>query len=53
MYTYGVDQSLSNNALYEHKYLGKIRNLYKSSGERDNQQQYKAIIESEIVSNIE
>ena len=32
MVTIGVDQSLSNSAIYEHIWLEKIKNLYKTSG---------------------
>ena len=35
----GIDQSLSNNALYEHKFLENINKLYKRAGKYDNQQQ--------------
>ena len=43
-------QSLSNSAIYEHRFLENIKNLYKSAGKCDDQQHYKAIIESETVS---
>ena len=39
--TVGVDQSVSNSALYKHICLEIIKNLYKSSGKYDVQQQYK------------
>ena len=42
--TIGIDPSLSNNALYEHKCLENIKKLYKQSGKCDNQQQFKDII---------
>ena len=45
-----VDQSLSNNALYEQKYLKNINNLYKHAGKCDGQQQFKYILEADIVS---
>ena len=32
----GIDQSLSNNALYEHKCLQKIKKVYKHAGKYDN-----------------
>ena len=49
----GVDQSLSNSAMYEHRCLVNIRKLYKSAGKCDDQKQYKVIIESSMVSNTE
>ena len=48
--TIGVDQSLSNSAMYEHRYLENICKLYKISGKCDNQQQYKTILEASMVS---
>ena len=36
--TIGIDQSLSNDAVYEHKCLENIKKLYKQAGKRDNQQ---------------
>ena len=35
--TIGIDQYLSNNALYEHKCLENIKKLYKHSGKYDDQ----------------
>ena len=46
----GVDQSLSNSAMYEHRCLENIKKLYKNSVKCDNQQQKKEIIEAEMVS---
>ena len=46
--TIGVDQSLSNNALYEHKCLENIKKLYKHFGKCDDQQQFKDIIEADM-----
>ena len=34
----GVDQSLSNSALYEHRCLENIQKIYKSDGKCDDQQ---------------
>ena len=34
----GVDQSLSNGALYEHRCLEKNKNIHKSDIKRDDQQ---------------
>ena len=48
--TIGIDQSLSNSALYEHKCLQNIKKLYKRSSKCDNQQQLKDIIEFDVVS---
>ena len=50
MVTIGVDQSLSNSTMYEHRCLGNIKQLYKYSGKCDDQKQYKAIIEVAMVS---
>ena len=36
--------------MYEHRCLGNIKNLYKSAGQFDDQQQYKVIIEAAMVS---
>ena len=35
--TIGIDQSLSNNALFEHKCLQNINKLYKHAGKCNNQ----------------
>ena len=48
--TIGIDQSLSNNALYEHKCLQNIKKLYKHAGKCDDQQQFKDILETDMVS---
>ena len=53
MVTIGLYQSLSNSALHKHIFLENIRKLYKSSGKCDDQQKYKAIIESDMVYNTE
>ena len=53
MFTIGVDQSLSNSEMHKHICLEKIKKLYKSAGKYNYQQQYKAIIEAEMVSNTE
>ena len=39
--TIGIDQSLSNNALYEHKCLQNTNKLYKHAGKCDNQKKFK------------
>ena len=48
--TIGVDQSLSNNAIFEHKYLQNISKLYKHYGKCDNQQQFKDVLGVTMVS---
>ena len=53
MVTILIDQQLSNSDLYKHIYMENIKKLYKYSGKYDDQHQYKAIIESPIVSNTE
>ena len=50
MFTIRVDQSLSDNAMYEHRCLEIINRLYKSARRYDDLQQYKAIIEAAITS---
>ena len=51
--TIGVYQSSRNSAIYEHRCLENIKNLCKSSGKHDDQQQYKAILEAAMVSTTE
>ena len=51
--TIGVDQSLSNNAIFEHKFLQNIKKLYKNAGNCDDQQQFKNILEFDMVSTLE
>ena len=51
MLTIGVDQNLSNIAMYEHTCLENIKKLYKSAGKWDYQQHYKALIESAMFYN--
>ena len=46
----GADQSLSNIALYKHRCLENIKNLYKSAGKCDDQHQYNEILEAAMVS---
>ena len=50
MVTIGVDQSLSNSAMYEHTCLKIIKKLYKYSGKLYYQQHYKSILEASGVS---
>ena len=44
-----IDSSLSNNTIYEHKFL-EISKIYKQAGKCDYQQQLKDIIEAAMVS---
>ena len=46
----GINQSLRNNDIYEHKFLENIKKLYKQDGKCDNQQQLKDILEADMVS---
>ena len=48
--TIGIDPSLSNNTIYEHKCLENIKKLYKQAGKCDDQQQFKDILEAAMVS---
>ena len=48
--TIGIYQSLSNNAIYEKKCLGNIKNVYRQAGKCDNQKQFKDILEADMVS---
>ena len=50
MVTILFEQQWSNTAMYEHRYLENVKKLYKSAVKCDDQQQYKAIIVSTMVS---
>ena len=50
MVTIGFKQSLSNNAMYEHRCMENIKKLYKYSGKCYDQQQDKAILEEAMSS---
>ena len=50
MVAIGVDQSSSNSALYEHRRLGKTKELYKTTGKGEDQHQYKPILGEAMVS---
>ena len=50
VHTIVIDQSLRNNALYEHKCIQNIKKLYKHADKCDDQQQFKDIIEANMVS---
>ena len=51
--TIDIVQSLSNNAIYEHKCLENIKKLYKQAGKCDDQQQLKNTLEADMVSTTE
>ena len=48
--TIGIDQSLSNHTIYEHKCLENIKKLYKQAGKCNYQKQIKDILEAAMVS---
>ena len=48
--TIGIEPSLSNNTIYEQKYLENIKKSSKQSGKCDNQKQLKYILEAAMVS---
>ena len=47
--TIGVYQYLSNSEMYGNTFMENIKKLYKYDGKCDYQQQYKAILEAEMV----
>ena len=47
--TFGIDQSFSNNALFEHKWLQNIKKLYKHDGKCEYQQKFKYILDAAMV----
>ena len=51
--TIGIEQPLNNNALCENKCFQNINKLYKHAGKCDDQQQFKYIFVSTIVSTTE
>ena len=51
--TIGIDQSLSNSALFEQKCIQSINKLYQHDDKCYYQQQFKDIIEAAMVSNHE
>ena len=53
VHTIVIDQSLINSAPYEHKCLENIKKLYKQDGKCDDHQQFKDILEANMVSTIE
>ena len=48
--TIGIEQYLSNNAMYEHKCLENIKKIYKQAGKCDDQKKFKDILEAYMVS---
>ena len=50
IHTIGVDPSLNINAIYEQKCLENIKMLYKLAGKFGDQQQFKYILEADMVS---
>ena len=53
VHTIGIDPSLSNNDVYEHKCIENIKKLYKQAIKCDYQKQFKDILEAAMVSNPE
>ena len=49
----GIEKSLRKNSLYEHRCLKIIKKLYKQAGKCDDQQQFKDILEADVVYTIE
>ena len=47
--TIGIEKSLSDNSLFEHKCLQNINKLYKHAGKCNDQQQFKDILEAAMV----
>ena len=48
--TIDIGQYLRNNALFENKFIKKIKKLYKHAGKCDDQQKFKDIIEADMIS---
>ena len=49
----GINQSLSRNTIYEHKWIENIKKLYKHAGKCDGKQQLKDILEASMFYNPE
>ena len=47
--TIGINQSLINNSLYQHKCIYNIKKLYRQAGKCDNQKKFKEILENYMV----
>ena len=50
LHSIGINPSLSNNSIYEHKCLENIKKLYKQADKCDDQQQFKDILEADMFS---
>ena len=50
MKTIGTDQSLINSALFEHRLIKNISKSYQNNGKFDNQQQFKDILKTAMLS---
>ena len=50
MKTIGIDQKLRKSALFEHRCLQNIKKVYQHAVNCDNQQQFKDILEANMVS---
>ena len=50
MVTIGIDQLLSNCAMYEHRFPGKLKKLYTSASKFYDQLRFKAILRASMVS---
>ena len=46
----GIDKSVSNKTLYEHKFLENIKKSYKKAGKCNDKQKFKDILEAAMVS---
>ena len=49
----GIYQSLINSDIFEHIYIKNIKKLYKHAGKCDKQQQFKDILEANMIYNTE
>ena len=48
--TIDIYQSLSNRDSFEHKFLNNIRKIYQHAGKCDDQEEFKYILEADMVS---
>ena len=53
VHTIGINQPLSKNYIYEHKFLENIKILYKQGGKCDDRKKLKDILEADMVYNPE
>ena len=51
--TIGIYQSLCKRSSFEHKCLNNIKKIYQHEGKRDNQKNFKGILDAAMVSNPE